>query len=381
MIHDLEIEVEYNGGERGKHCFITDCPLSIKERFGLHDKVLILKVFDTIPFGIHYEEMKWGDDPKMIKDRKRKGMMTTDTRRNTFLRDATIIQNICHWEGLAPRVYAIISVIFEGKKYVAQVTDFVDGEFGGLDENRKPLKAEALYKKIIDLGKKYGWEVAKQDVAGGDEKDGQLLDFQTFLLNDKYKEWLNNIYREGTKWGKVYYQENKHLGLKGGPRNFEQRVKELELDELHFIGRTVLDIGCSGGNFIKYALDHGAKKVVGIDFPDVISGTRAVFNDEGYYHADFYGIDLRETKTELLRKELKIDKFDIVFYMSMFRHVHFPSYIWDLCEGLAIIEWNNWKTESEIEAMVREKFSIVKKGKTTDHGNGKDYYICEPLIK
>ena len=378
-IHDLKIDVEYKDGERGKHCFITDCPVFVEEIYGLQNKKVILKVFDTIENNIPYEEMKWGDDPKMIHDRKRNGMLTTDTRRNTFLKDATIIQNICHWEGLAPRVYGLVSVIYKGKEYVAQITDFVGGEFGGLDENRKPLRAEALYQKIIKLGNKYGWEVAKQDVAERDEKDGQFIDFQTFMLNAKYKKWLLENYKEGTKWGKVYYQENESLGLSGGPRDFKQRVKEIGLDKIDFRGKTVLDIGCSGGNFLKYALEGGAKKVVGLDFPDVINGTRAVFNDEGYYHADFYGVDLRETNTEKLRKLIGMDKFDIVFYMSMFRHVHFPSFIWELCGGLAIIEWNNWKTEKEIEAMVKEKFTIIQKGKTTDHGTGKDYYICKPL--
>lgn len=384
MIHDLETKVGYDSSNerlsnRGKHCFITECPNEVKEKFGLEGRDVILKVFDTIPYGISYEEMKWGDDPIMIKDRKRPGMMSMNARRNTFLKDATIIQNICHWEGIAPRVYAIISVVCNNEKFVAQVTDFVEGEHGGLDVHRKPLKAEALYQKIIQLGNKYGWEVAKQDVAEKDEKGGQFVDFQTFMLNDKYTEWLNNSYKEGTKWGKVYYQENESLGLTGGPRKFEQRIKEMGLDKIDFKGKTVLDIGCSGGVFVKYALDRGAKKAVGIDFPDVAYGAKAVANHAELYQVNFYGVDLRETNTELLRKLIGVEKFDIVFFMSMFRHVHFPSFVWELCKKTAIIEWNNWKTESEIQAMVEKHFTITKKGRTTDHGTGKDYYICKPL--
>ncbi len=101
-------------------------------------------------------------------------------------------------------------------------------------------------------------------------------------------------------------------------------------------------------------------------------------NELGFYNAEYRGVDLLKTNTQELRKLTGFEKFDYVFYLSMFRHVYFPSYIWEMCGGTAILEWNNWKPEPVIRDMIREKFKILDVGRTTDHGTGKWYYICQP---
>lgn len=357
---DFSLPTKPSSG-RGKHCFLYQCPETLKEELGLEGKEIALKVFDEIKNNKPYGQMKWGDDP------------TDPTgRRNTLFKDATIIQNICAWLGLAPRVYAIVRARWKGEEYVAQVTDWIPDVFNSYEE------AYALYLKVVKMGNEYGWEVAKQDVSQWDVRGGKLVDFQTFKLNDKYREVLHYKYKEGTKWGKIYYQENEAMGLSGGPRNFEQRVREMGLEEIDFEGKTVLDIGCSGGNFVTYALDRGAKKAVGIDLSYVAKGARWAANNSGHYRADFYGVDIINQDTEGLSKILGEEKFDIVFYLSMLRHTHFPSFVWKMCRETAIIEWNNWRPECVTRAIVDEKFKVIKSLRTMDHGDGKPVWICKP---
>jgi len=389
MIYDLEVKIEdyklpstqFEG--RGKHCFIYDCPDWVKVLFGLEEKKVLLKVFRSIPINDNTDisKLKWGDDP-----------VGDNPRRNANFINATRIQNIAHMNGLAPRVYGLCTAIYDGKKVVVQITDDVRGkvenEQKGIKPRTKPIAnfvtehkdAEPIYEKVIQLGNEYGFEVDKKDVSKWDVVNGQLLDFQTFDFNEKYLEKIRKIYKDGTKWGKIYYHAIPELGLSGGPRKMDKRIEEMRLEDIDFEGKTVLDLGCSGGLFINYALEHGATKAVGIDFPDAVEGARLASNHLGYFNADYYGMDLQKETTDSIRKATGVEKFDIVFYLSMFRHIHFPSFVWEMCKETAIIEWNNWKTEEsgEIKEMVKEKFEIKREGRTTDHGTGKPFYICEP---
>lgn len=379
MIDDLQIPFdvipERGRTIRGKHCVMLPCPDWVKARYGRENHNLKLKVFDSIPIDLPYEEMMWGDEPKLIKDRKRPGNMAMSLRLNTPLKDATVIQNICHWHGLAPRVYAIVTVVSPRGSFVAQVTDDVGSNFYETHD-----EAHVIYKQVVELGLKYGWKTPKDDVNKRDvTRENLLVDFQTFQLTEEHRAYFWNTYVEGTKWGKIYYQECEALGLSGGPRNFKQRVKEMGLDQIDFKGKTVLDIGCSGGNFVKYAVERGAKKVFGIDFEPVAEGARWAMNESGIYNAEILGMDLLKEDTQSLIEKIGMEKFDIVFYLSMFRHVKFPHFIWEMCNDTAILEWNNWKTEKEVQSLVREHFEIKDIKKTTEHGTGKEVYICKPL--
>lgn len=360
---DFRMPIEQSSG-KGKHCFIYGCPSWVKEEFGLNDKKLLLKVFHAEPLkDKEVRNINWGDDPK-----------GTNPRINTTLFEATKIQNICCWEGLAPRVYALLIVKWKNEEYIAQLTEDIGTNF---KEEHKD--AEEAYEKVKKLGEKYGFQNDKNDVSKWDVIDDKLIDFQTFAFNESYPTKLRQVYKDGTKWGKIYYHAVPEIGLGGGPRKMEQRIKEMELDKVDFEGKTVLDLGCSGGAFVNYAIDRGAKKAVGIDFQKDIEGARLMSNHLGYFNAEYYGADLRIKDTQMLREMIGIDKFDIVLYLSMFRHVYFPSFVWELCKDTAIIEWNNWKSEEEIKKLVEEKFKIIRIGRTTDHGTGKPFYICRPL--
>ena len=370
-------KIATQAGGRGKHCFVMDCPEEIKGRLGRKNN-LLLKVFFTIPYSKtnKIEDYLWGDNPQKGGQKK-----------NTRLLDATIIQNISEQEGLAPRVYAWVLVNYQNKVVIAQVVEKlgyeeskkVDGEVLIADFQKTHDRAITAGDKVKKLGEKYGFRMVANHFSRWDEIDEKLIDFQMYELERPYYEKVKEAYREGTKWGKIYYQPIPEMDLNKGPRNREKRIQEMELDKIDFKGKTVLDIGCSGGAFMRYALDNGATRVVGLDEVKVADGARAMANAMKYWNADFYGVDLNRENTESLRKKTGVEKFDIVFYLSMFRHVHFPSFIWEMCGEKSIIEWNNWKTEDEILDLVKERFNIETQGRTTDHGEfGKPFYISNP---
>ncbi len=371
MIYDLNTAVEqqlqstpWQG--RGKHCFIVKCPDELKKEFGLEGKKLLLKVFYSRPLDKEKDmrDVRWGDLPR-----------GTNPNMSVLLLEATKIQNICHFEGLAPRVYAILKVKWQDKEYLAQLTDDLGDKFCVEHKDAYPL-----YEKVKRLGVKYGFKNEKTDVSRWDVLQNKLIDFNTFFFDDTHYTKVAGMYMEKTKWGKRYYHRIPELGLLGSPRKMDVRVKEMELKKINFENKDVLDIGCSGGVFLNYVLDEGARIAVGLDFQNVIEGARLMSNELGYYNVEYHSVDLRETNTEELRKMVGIKQFDIVFYLSMFRHTHFPSFVWELCKknGRAIIEWNNWKPEPDIRNMIKERFKILEMGRTTDHGTGKWYYICQP---
>jgi len=371
MIHYLNIQIpdsfqlpteQYRG--RGKHCFVVRATDEVREKFGLLHKKLLLKVFhlDPIDEGTDISKIKWGDDPK-----------GDNPRLNTTIMEATKIQNICHFEYVAPKVHALLTVIFREKLYLAQLIDDL-----GADFKEHHTDSYAVYERIKELGAKYGFTNQKDDVSKWDVLQDKLIDFQTFWFTEEHKKKIVQIYKDKTKWGKIYYHECPALELTGGPRNMAKRVIEMGLDKVDFKDKTVLDIGCSGGIFINYALDRGAKRAVGLDFKECVQGARLASNESEHFNAEYYGIDLLKTNTKYLQGLMNIDKFDIVLYFSMFRHVHFPDFVWELCGDMAIIEWNNWKSEEEIKGLVGKQFNINKEGRTTDHGTGKPFWFCKP---
>ena len=371
MIYDFDIAIErklpstpWNG--RGKHCFIDKCPDWLKKEFGLEDKKLLLKVFHLKSIENEKDVMKvlWGDLPR-----------GDNPNMSVLLLEATKIQNICHWEGLAPRVYAMLKVKWRGKEYLAQLTDDLGRKFCKTHKDAYPV-----YEDVKDLGERYGFKNEKSDVSRWDVIDDKLIDFNTFAFTHDHYNKIASMYVEKTKWGKRYYHRIPEFGLLGSPRKMNVRIKEMGLGKLDFEGKDVLDIGCSGGVFLNYVLDRGARIAVGLDYQNVIEGARLMSNELGYYNAKYWGTDLLKTDTQKIRKLIGVEQFDFVFYLSMFRHVYFPSYVWEMCkkDGIAIIKWNNWKPEPEIRGMIKKRFNILEVGRTTDHGTGKWYYICKP---
>lgn len=357
ILKNFKIIPTKDGFRRGKHCIIS--------KYG--DK--ILKIFTTYPQTELTEkslnEFHWGD-------------YEDDTRpfkQWTRLSRATVIQNICWLHNLAPRVYEIVGIEIDYEhKYFAQLQDFAEEEY-----NSSVRGYEKVYKEVKDLGVVYGFGIdRKDDVSKYDAINGKLVDFNTFHFYPDHLDKIKKIIIEKAKYGKVYYQDEPKLGLNGGPRKSEDRIKYMKLDELDFKDKLVLDLGCAGGYFCRYVKDRGANRVMGIDYEDVKgSDTREVAYliswELGYYDIEFEQHDLREYKPE---------SADIVLFLSMNYHIGIPDWLPQVTKEICIFEDNakgfkeNPEVTKETEKKLKELFKKVELiGYGEDHGN-KPIYRC-----
>lgn len=342
-----------------KHCFISRGTLNnhLANSYSRNPAHTCIKVFDRSEIRNGFDEALWGDNPA-------KG----EPRLNTTLIEATQIQNICSWHGLAPRVYGIETVELGYKLVPVQFCEYIEGAFATHEQ------AIELYEEIKRLGKIYGFSPDKDDVSGADVIDGKLIDFQTFKFHKPYEETVKEIYIRDGKYGKVYYQNEPELGLSGGPRDSKKREEFLKLNNIDFNGKSVVDVGCAGGYFLRYADDHGAKKIIGLDLSPTIHAARNACNLFKYFN-----IGVHSSGTDGRFNYETYHKFDIMFFLSMYMHVGLPDKILKLLEnnGILIFEKNGRKSDEEVERMLREKFQSVKLiGHGFDHGN-KPIYICQ----
>jgi hypothetical protein len=299
------------------------------------------------------------------------------------LPEASVIQNICWINGLAPRVYEIVGVELSGEKYFAQIQERLEGE--------QPLKEqkeifEGVYEKVKKLGEIYGFKNEKDDVSCYDVIDNKLVDFNTFHFSDNHLDLVKKIIGEKGKYGKIYYQCEPKLDMNGGPRKTETRIKDMCLDRIDFKNKSVLDLGCAGGAFIRYSKDRGATNCLGIDFEDVIgSDTRLIAYliswELDYYDVDFEQHDLREWLP--LKYGLNSLPFaDIVFFLSMNYHIGIPEWLPEVTKEVCIFE-DNAKGQADNPEIRKQTLETLKKmfkkvelvGYGKDHG-GKPCYFC-----
>jgi len=341
---------------KGKHCFICKDKRvlnALKRKLGRENQDICLKIF--------YDQDKkgnWGDDPK------------DGTKKNTTIKEATQIQNICWYHGLAPRVYQILKVQWQGKVCDAQVTDFVE-----IKDHDTIKEAGEVYENIESLGKEYGWVSNFREWKSRDSVNGKFLDFQTFNLAEDYKEKITEKYREFGTYGKKYYHNISELGLTTGPRENDNRIKWLGLDKLDFKEKEVLDLGCAGGFFDRY-IDSKEGLVIGLDnkgkgSKDPTLSTFLVNNYLEKFNIDVYDIDLSNGE------ELEDIGADIILLLSMTFHIGVPDYLPRLLNpgGLLIVEDNS--KERDALAKLTKLFSKVEyKGKTTDRDSELPIYYC-----
>jgi len=328
---------------RGKHCFLY----------------YNLKIFFAYPVKKDQTDIEWGD-----------GMVS--------LREATKIQNYAWLHGLAPRVYGIVKVWFLRKWYLAQIVEVLYGE-----KAKSMEEAVNVYNKVAELGKIYGFEIIKKDVSLDDVIDGKLVDFNTFRFTKDHLEKVKKLYIENARYGKIYYHNVPEWGLKGSPRKNEDRVKYMKLDEIDFKDKSVLDLGCAGGFFCRYAKDRGASYVLGIDYKgkgsnNPILGALILSNELEYWDIEFLNRDLSDVNLWAdiyFRGQMKNSSFfDIVFYLSMNYHIGIPPALADITKKLCIFE-DNSKERNALPTLKKMFRKVKLVGRAKDHGD-KPIYWC-----
>lgn len=341
----------------GKHCFF------------IKHKGKGLRVFHSYPLkdwrGL--KTFRWGD-PKI----------GGAPDRSCLLVDATKIQNIAWMYDLAPRVYEIVKVKVGKKKYWGQVLDDVGDQFVKNHDD-----ALGIYNEVRELGAYYGFINEKADVSKWDvviyKGKHKLVDFNTFHFDDTYKQKLAKKYSEVGRYGAKYYHSIPELGLTQGPRQNEKRIIWMQLDQLDFKNKSVLDIGCAGGYFCRYAKSRGASDVVGVDYPDVKNtdptfGARLISNELCYWNIDYVELDLTKNFID--------EKFDYTFFFSMSYHVpNVLELLSRMTKELCIVEDNSRMRNADVT--LKKFFKKVElRGLVTDRGESTDralkVFYCYP---
>lgn len=255
------------------------------------------------------------------------------------------VQNICAFEGLAPRVYGIDLLEYDGLLFPMVIVEDLGDELGW--DVREVTK---LWDKLVEVGKKYGFDLGYFDGNPTNMMQGKWIDFQGFTHVDNYVDNLHDRLVNSATWSGNHYQSVPQLNIDGF-RKTHIRNKELGLDRVDFKGKRVLDVGCSGGQFCMYASDHEAQYIVGVDLPEVVEGTRELVNHLGYFNIDLHGMNVTKEQLDY--------QADITLYLSMYMHVGMLEWVVNATREMMIFETNGI-SEQGAKDILSKYFSRVE---------------------
>lgn len=302
---------------------------------------------------------------KIFTDKFQENLGSFLWKRNNLV-DCTKIQNIFHFNGLAPRVFDIIILETPERKFYAQVVEVLeDDERGDFDKDLVP--------KMTEVRKKYGIALDSWDPNPNHRYRKYLTDFSHYKFNHEvYENYLIKSFQEKVTWGSnpKPYQTVKELGI-DGQRDLAKRIEAYELDKIDFKGKTVLDYGCSGGHMAHECLKRGAKYVVGIDLPKVAVGAWEMSNHLGFFNVDFYGDNFDHKGGRDIYSKIKEltgeSKFDIVLYLSV-QQLGWPTYLRDIVGEHFFLEGHSGDHDYTYEDRLKEQFDNVEYlGVSRDH--------------
>jgi len=268
------------------------------------------------------------------------------TDRASRLVDAVKVQNIYAVNNLAPRVYGIDLLEYDGLLFPMVVTDDL-----GITSEWDVRQVAKLWANMEKIAEKYGFVMGYFDGNIDNVVAGKWVDFQGFTHVDNYVDKLKSRAQDKITWSTNHYQSIPQLGVDGF-RKTNTRLKELGLDKIDFNGKSVLDVGCSGGQFCMYAADNGAKHVMGIDLPEVIEATQELATYLGYYNIDWVGLNLNNGD--------KVDfKADVTLYLSMYMHVGLLEWVVNQTNETLIFETNGI-SEQDAKDILGKYFKEIK---------------------
>ena len=275
----------------------------------------------------------------------------------TPLQEATQIQNLLAYKGLAPRVYAL--ALLNGER-LAQVTDYAQPR-GKPNKRRAAQLARAYGIGVKDLA-------TSTDVAQYIDRSPKwvgrwLIDFGRFYFRhpQEYEKKLREHvirYHKKPHSEAIGYHPCAELGIEG-KRNIDYRVKQMGLEDLDFRGKDVLDIGCNVGAFCHEAARRGARRVVGVDHK-FVSGNRQLANWLGYWNVDFIETELPGGWKRITGKS-GIREFDIVFCLSVAGHAGgYASWIPRLVGGMMYFSGQSVEPRRKYQAALDHDFERVE---------------------
>jgi 2-polyprenyl-3-methyl-5-hydroxy-6-metoxy-1,4-benzoquinol methylase len=137
-------------------------------------------------------------------------------------------------------------------------------------------------------------------------------------LRDKYKKSYylkEDTAGNATTFGVAGIEEYR----KGTIRYADEDI----LSRLDFNDRTVLDIGCGRGEAVKYAFDHRAAKVIGVDFSEDAISLATAFMNKHNVKAELHCADALPFLKDYAKALLPNTKsrFDVVLMLDSIEHI------------------------------------------------------------
>ncbi|MFA5013925.1 MAG: class I SAM-dependent methyltransferase [Actinomycetota bacterium] len=267
-----------------------------------------------------------------------------------FTMDKYIIKNIAWLKGFAPRVYDVIEVEdIDGSIYKSHIVEYLEGSFPHKD--RSPV----LWNEYTEKLKEFFIGVYGKDYYSANFINEKLIDFDEFKFDDKekYKQDLYKRYQKTAFWGNdsKAYQHIPSIGIEGC-RSYK-RYELMGMSDMDLTGKTVLDIGCSGGQVLFWAKERNAERIVGVDTSEIANATFEMANFHEFFDIETVGCDLTQDNIQqLVKEETGLNQFDIVTIFSMNAHIGFHQYMRDLCKGTLFLECN----AAEMEDIERIKY-------------------------
>lgn len=287
---------------------------------------------------------------------------------NSTLGVATRIQNLCAQNGLAPFVYGLGIVKYKGENYPFQLMQWLDGNAEMNQDNRK-----SVYNSIAKLGEELGFYIEFEDL--GVEENvmaGKLIDFQGFRFRKNYQQRVIKRVKDKATWAGNYYQNFEgEIGYKGVTR-VEKLNKALHNKLIDFKGKVVMDIGCNGGEFLRFAAANGAIRCIGIDLPEVIPVAMEAANYSGYFDIDWI--------PKVIQKDEDIGLgCDVLFFTSMKLHVGIPPILFRT--PTVVYEHNGDDLEGVLQRFSENNFEVIDLGPTGVEDERHTYIMQMKLSK
>lgn len=293
--HEIDWHDPWSDYNSGRYCAIIKPDKLSKYINDLH------KLYPEVPnvtFKVFKDKAIWGD---------------------TMMYHAITSQNLFHTLGLAPKVYDVVVVNDRKQRYMAQITEYLEGE------RATKTKMAQMYNRMREISTERGWNMRMtQDLQPGNMIDGKWVDFQGVEPTEDTKNVIIDELNQVANWqptvGLVSYQDMP--GLVEGKRRMGR------IDNNLYARKTVLDIGCSGGAECLSAEMSGATRVFGLDTEEIAPVAARAAAVMGASNTDFYGYDLADESTfDFVREKTKRDTFDVILFLSMHMHVRFPKYV------------------------------------------------------
>jgi len=292
----------------------------------------------------------------------------TFMRGYSSLLDATRIQNLFAWYGLAPRVYALVYFPKDGRW--GQVVTFVHGKEGGFSSWKRVGEICVEHGIIARHGQNFNRANANTWATGSQITDFGLANFD----GDKY---INGLINRINNNRPASYQAIPELGIVGH-RSASKRAVSLHLDEIDFNGKTVLDLGCNWGMFCHEALRRGAKRVVGVD--GCLGRAKLAYeiaNWLGFWNADFLDLELPRERRWISRESRIYEPFDIVLCLSTVGHIGgYGSWLGFICGEVLVLEGHNTEQPEKYQGALEQDFSRVEFRGFTEDWRVRPLFIC-----